>query len=310
VSDGSDAGAAPPTLSVVIATKDRAPFVARCLEALAAQDAPVDEVIVVDQSADDGTLAACEEHGARHVRDPGRGQSRGRNIGLALASGDLIACLDDDCYAHPDWARAIRDVMARHPDAAGAFGEMLGGRGAPAGAAGLEVSTIAFPAEVVHRGRRPPYEVGYGGNFVLRREAWRTLGPAPCDELLDPGSPNPGAGDMDLIHRLLRDGAPLVSAPTIRALHDQHRPAGALVRQMRGYGRGTGAYLGKHIFSGDPYAVTLLVRQLGADVRLAASGLRRRSLLRLLAGASRTVGLAHGLSRGPALARRRRRRAQ
>jgi glycosyltransferase involved in cell wall biosynthesis len=301
-----------PSLSVVIATRDRAPFVARCLDALAAQDAAVDEIIVVDQSGDDGTRRACAAHGprVRHVADPGRGQSRGRNRGVALASGELIACLDDDCYAHPDWARAVRDVMARHPDAAGAFGEMLGGAGAPPGAAGLEVSTIGFPAEIVHRRRCPPHHVGFGGNFVLRRETWRSLGPRPCDESLDPGSPNPGAGDMDLIHRLQHAGAVLVSAPSMRALHDQWRPTGALVRQMRGYGRGTGAYLGKHIFSGDPYAVALLVRQLGADAKLSASGLRRRSLLRLLAGGARVIGLAHGLSRGPALARRRRVGAQ
>jgi glycosyltransferase involved in cell wall biosynthesis len=183
-----------PSLSVVIATRDRAPFVARCLDALAAQDAAVDEIIVVDQSGDDGTRRACAAHGprVRHVADPGRGQSRGRNRGVALASGELIACLDDDCYAHPDWARAVRDVMARHPDAAGAFGEMLGGAGAPPGAAGLEVSTIGFPAEIVHRRRCPPHHVGFGGNFVLRRETWRSLGPRPCDESLDPGSPNPG----------------------------------------------------------------------------------------------------------------------
>ena len=301
-----------PSLSVVIATRDRAPFVARCLDALAAQDATVDEIVVVDQSGDDGTRQACVAHRVRvrYIHDPGRGQSRGRNIGVAMASGDLVACLDDDCYAHPDWARAVREVMARHPAAAGAFGEMLGGGGAPEGAAGLEVSTIRFSAETVHRRRRPPYHVGFGGNFVLRQEAWRTLGPRPCDELLDPGSPNPGAGDMDLIHRLLRDGSVLVSAPSMRALHDQWRPTGALIRQMRGYGRGTGAYLGKHIFSGDPYAVALLVRQLAADAKLSASGLRRRSLLRVLAGAARVVGLAHGLSRGPALARRRRGGAQ
>ena len=301
-----------PSLSVVIATKDRATFVERCLLALSGQDASIDEIIVVDQSADAGTREVCRAHEprVRYVHDPGRGQSRGRNIGVGLATGDLVACLDDDCYAHPDWARAVRDVLGRHPEAAGAFGEMLGGEGAPAGAAGLEVSTIRFPAEVVHRRRRPPYHVGFGGNFVLRRETWQTLGEPPCDEMLDPGSPNPGAGDMDLIHRLLRDGSVLVSAPSMRALHDQWRPTGALIRQMRGYGRGTGAYLGKHIFGGDPYAVALLVRQLAADAKLSASGLRRRSLFRVLAGGARVVGLVHGLARGPALARRRRGRTQ
>ncbi len=295
------------SLSVVVATRDRPSFLSRCLDALLSQDDRVDEVVVVDQSEGTETAAVCGERGSlvRRISDAGKGLARAHNLGIAAAQGDLIALVDDDCYAEPSWASGFRGVFERHPNADGAFGEMVAGGDVSAATDGMEVSTISFARERMHRGRRPPYWVGFGGNMVLRRATWRELGAQPCDEWLDPGSANPGAGDMDLIYRLLSSGRILVSTPSARVEHDQWRPRGALVRKMYGYGRGAGAFLGKHVFSGDPYAILLLVVQLGADLKLIASGFKRRSQLRCRAGTARFAGTFRGLVAGVSLARKR-----
>ena len=39
-----------------------------------------------------------------------RGLSGGKNTGVALTSSDLVAFLDDDAVAHPDWLRHFRDA--------------------------------------------------------------------------------------------------------------------------------------------------------------------------------------------------------
>jgi glycosyltransferase involved in cell wall biosynthesis len=277
--------------------------VARCLAALLAQEDPVDEVLVVDQSADGRTEAVCRAAGAevRHIADPGRGLSHAHNVGIAAAAGDVIACIDDDCYAARDWSRCLREVLTRHPDADGVFGEMVAPTAASVGPDRISVSTIYFDGEQVHRGRRPSHHVGYGGNMALRRDAWRRLGPRPCDERLGAGTRNPGADDMDVIFRVLRDGGTLVSASSVRVVHDQWRPRDVLVRQMYGYGRGAGAWLGMHLAARDPYAARLVVGQLGADLKFIASGVRRRSRLRLAAGAARLAGTLRGLAAGVAM---------
>ncbi len=290
------------TLSVLVPTRDRPGFVARALQALRSQTHPVDEIVVVDQSRGDATADLCAAlPGVRHVRDPGRGLSHARNVGLREVTGDVVAAVDDDCYAAPDWAANLLAAFA-DPAVSAVFGEMLPGPRTGDGD-DITISTITFDEPRRHSRPAPPETIGFGGNMALRRDAWRSLGPEPCDEGLGAGTRNPGGEDMDVIHRLLRAGLTVASVPGVAVVHDQWRPAGDLGRHMYGYGRGYGAFAAKHLCRGDPYGARLLGRQLYADARFLASGVRRRSPARLRIGAARLRGTLRGVAEGPALAR-------
>jgi GT2 family glycosyltransferase len=100
-------------LSVVIATKDRAPFVARALDSLALQAAaPPFEAIVVDNGSRDGTAELVRARIpaapfplvlAQHA-EPNRGAAR--NVGIALARGETVLFVDDDVWVPPDFVAA------------------------------------------------------------------------------------------------------------------------------------------------------------------------------------------------------------
>ena len=93
--------------SVVIATKDRAALLDQALASLRAQhDAPAYELIVVDNGSSDATPAVAREHGAAYafVAEPNRG--RARNAGIARATGDVIAFVDDDVVVPPHFLAA------------------------------------------------------------------------------------------------------------------------------------------------------------------------------------------------------------
>jgi glycosyltransferase involved in cell wall biosynthesis len=91
-------------LSVVIATKDRADFLARALDSLDSQsDAPPFETIVVDNGSTDATAQTVEKRRAAGVSydiaylfvpEPNRGKAR--NAGIAVARGDIVVFIDDD----------------------------------------------------------------------------------------------------------------------------------------------------------------------------------------------------------------------
>ncbi len=112
------------TLSVVIPTKDKAPLLARTLDALDAQDLPgvAWEIVVVDDGSCDGTAALLARRAAapgsrlRPV-SPGRnvGRAAARNLGWRSASGRWVVFLDDDIIAPPHLLAAHLRILAADP---------------------------------------------------------------------------------------------------------------------------------------------------------------------------------------------------
>lgn len=84
----------------------------RCLEHLFAQDHANYEVIVVDDGSEDGTAAIAEamsrEGPLTLLRRPrNRGCPAARNLGIGHARGEVVAFIDDDGFAAPDWLRRV-----------------------------------------------------------------------------------------------------------------------------------------------------------------------------------------------------------
>jgi glycosyltransferase involved in cell wall biosynthesis len=89
-------------LSVVVPTYNRAPVLARCLDALAAQDPGPDEVVVVDDgSTDDTRRVLAERDWVRVVRQANGGRAAAKNTGVDVARGDVVLFMDDDVIAAP-----------------------------------------------------------------------------------------------------------------------------------------------------------------------------------------------------------------
>ena len=119
-------------ISVVISTHNRAALLPQVVDAIFAQrGAPPFEVIIVDNASTDGTAALLEGLSARHpelraAREPRRGVSHGRNLGIALARGPIVAFTDDDVRVSPDWLATMTRRLAEHPEA-----DWIGGRVLP-----------------------------------------------------------------------------------------------------------------------------------------------------------------------------------
>ena len=92
-------------ISVVIATKDRAPYLERALASLAQQtNAPGFEVIVADNGSTDATPSVVENalrtvpYRLRRVDAGHANRSLARNVGIAASTGDVIVFVDDDVW--------------------------------------------------------------------------------------------------------------------------------------------------------------------------------------------------------------------
>jgi glycosyltransferase involved in cell wall biosynthesis len=107
------------SISVVIATFNRARLLAECLEHLTRQSfVEGDEVLVIDNGSTDETrsiVAAAAVDAPvpfRYLFEPVPGKSAALARGLDVAAGDILAFCDDDVNVAPTWLSAVRETMA------------------------------------------------------------------------------------------------------------------------------------------------------------------------------------------------------
>ncbi len=125
----SDGPAELPLVSVIIPVKDREEELGRCLETLARLSYPPEklQVIVVDDGSRDRSAAVARQAGALVVPSGGvgRGPAAARNRGASAASGEILAFIDSDCTASPEWLAEL--VPAFGDPATAALGGLVDG---------------------------------------------------------------------------------------------------------------------------------------------------------------------------------------
>jgi glycosyltransferase involved in cell wall biosynthesis len=138
--------------SVVVPTFKRVSDLERCLAALARQDRPADEVIVIARADDVATTAALDcwlSGGLLPMLSvslvTASGVVAAYNRGLECATGDIVCFTDDDAAPHPDWLHRIVLHFVADPAAGGVGGrDHVHERGAILDGAALRVGLVSW----------------------------------------------------------------------------------------------------------------------------------------------------------------------
>lgn len=203
------------TATVVICTRNRPAFLRKCLEAVTAQNRLADEILVVDNTQGDAeTEAVAREFCARYVAEPIAGLSYARNRGLAEATGDIVAYIDDDAVAYEDWLGRLLEPFEDQQVAA-VTGKIV--------TPGAPVDTSTQNPRVVND--KTPYwfeiatfgGLGRGGNMALRRSS--CAGWTAFDERLGRGAPFHIAEENYAFASLLTLGYTAVYVPSAVVTH-------------------------------------------------------------------------------------------
>ena len=161
------------TISVIVPCLNDAGFLAACLDALAVQTRPADEIIVVDNGSTDATAAVARAADARVVDEPVRGIWPATAAGFDAASGELLARLDADSVPAPDWLAEIerRMIQPDRPTVVTGSGQFYGGN-----------ALLRWIAHNIYIGGyftvigavlgHPPI---FGSNYAIRADAWAVL---------------------------------------------------------------------------------------------------------------------------------------
>ena len=226
-----------PPVTVIVPVRNRPRELAGCLGSLARVYYPASlEVVVVDDCSDP---PAAVPEGVRliRLRHP-IGPAGARNAGAAQSHTELVAFLDSDCVAEPDWLESLVPELA-DPAAAAAGGRVL-----PASErTWLErYEAVRSPLDLgpTPAAARPQARVPYlvTANLVVRRSAFEAVG--GFDPALRCGE------DVDLCWRLHSAGHRLAYQPASRVRHRHRGDPGAFVRTRAAYAASETSLLRRH----------------------------------------------------------------
>ena len=215
-----------PRVSVVVCSYNGGRTIRDCLEGLRALRYPEHEVIVVDDGSTDATASIAGEYAVRLIRTANRGLSAARNAGLAAATGEIVAYLDDDARPDPHWLTYLAATFL-DTDHAGVGGPNL----APADAGAIATCVAAAPGGPIHvllsdqEAEHIP-----GCNMAFRRDRLMAIGG------FDPQYRAAG-DDVDLCWRLRERGWTLGFSPAAVVWHHRRDSVRAYWKQQLGYGK-------------------------------------------------------------------------
>ncbi len=228
------------SMSVVVPTSDRLNQLRECLDAVAAQDHPQFEIVVVDSRP---TSSAAQEIalriGATYVIEPRGGASRARNAGAAASNNDIIAFTDDDAIPAPSWLSALAiefddpRVMAVTGRVRPLSGLLVTESDRLAASTGLSYSG-GDEHFSLDRANEHWFELanlgglGIGPNMAFRRSAFEVWD--GFDERLGPGTIIHGCEESRAFFSLVERGFHVVYTPAALVLHPSPPPSDLQVR--------------------------------------------------------------------------------
>ena len=170
--------ASAPLITVIIPHLNDEYGLAACLCSLAAQSLGSEkfEVIVVDNGSIELPNRVVEQYpGAILLQELRQGPGLARNRGIEAANGDILALIDADCRAHPDWLRNALHAprSAKEPIILG--GDVQIWHETP----GLISALEAYETVFAYRFKLYIEQHGFSGtgNLVVRRSDFYKVGP-------------------------------------------------------------------------------------------------------------------------------------
>jgi len=215
-----------PRVSVVLCSRNGARTIRDTLDGLRRLEYPDYEVIVVDDGSTDATATIAREYPFSVISTSNGGLSAARNTGLAAATGEIVAYIDDDAWPDPHWLHYLVDALT-------------GGGHAGVGGPNLAPPGDGWIADCVGHAPGGPTHVLVadteaehvpGCNVAFRKSALEAIG--GFDRRF-----RAAGDDVDVCWRLRDRGWTLGFSAAALVWHHRPNSVRAYWRQQAGYGR-------------------------------------------------------------------------
>lgn len=299
-------------ISVVIPHLNQPDHLRSCLQSLARQayDMSRVEVLVVDNGSANPPAGICSTFdGVRLVQELTPGPGPARNLGVKVSSGPILAFIDADCTADPNWLIVIDRALTDASTATVLGGDVRIARRDPGRVTMLEAYESIYAYRQEEYIKRHHYSGT--GNLAMRREVFDAVGPfCGIDR----------AEDRDWGHRAIRLGFTVRYEPEMIVYHparesfaelctkwDRHishtfaEDARGLAGRLRWLGR-TAAVAGSPLFEArrlltSPRVATKRERLSAAVALVRIRMYRSRRMLAALVGRTKAARSSHQWNR-------------
>jgi len=178
------------------------------------------EILIIDNGSSNVFIPDIKyRYRTRFYSQPVKGLSYARNLGLHFATGDIVAFIDDDAFAHSSW---LRTAVSHFIDPSVAC---VTGRIVPVDPDGSPTKNVIctfpnveerffFDKENFNPLRA---SAGTGSNFMVRRDV---LNKFRFSEMLGSGTPAGGAEEELLFFQVIQDGSTIVFEPNAVVYHE------------------------------------------------------------------------------------------
>ena len=259
-----------PFVSVIVPVRDGESTIADCLDAILATDYPSNrrEILVVDNGSSDATAALIRPRRVRYLREPRRGVSHARNLGIATSRGEILAFVDADCLVEPHWLTELVRPF-EDPEVGAVAGDLQ--HVAPTTSAERQAARLLGKWQRFAFNSNPAYPIT--ANAAYRRDVIERIGG------FDPHMTR--AQDVELGLRFQeRSGRRLAYAERATAHHRNRTTQLGFFRQQLGWAYGAGLVGAKfEAMGGDPVKPPR-VREIARTARglgiVLLAGIRRR----------------------------------
>lgn len=242
-------------ISVIITTLNRHKKLKDCLVSIFKNSYKNFEIILIDQSNNDGTYKVVKKIKSNRIKYQKVnfvGKSKGLNVALTKASGNILAFTDDDCLVDKNWLKEIYKSFKNLKQPG-----VLTGSSIPyqKNKHLLEYCPATYIRKKTSLIKKPCYHatnIGFGNNMAFRREIFDKIG--GFKEWLGPGSVSQAAVDAEFLLRALIYGKQIKYNSKLIIYHNKWLTYYHLQKQMLKYTCGELACYGYYSLQGYKFA--------------------------------------------------------
>jgi len=215
-----------PRISVIVCTYNGSRTIRETMEKLKELDYPDYEIIVVNDGSTDHTEDIARKYDVTLISTKNNGLSHARNEGWKVASGEIVAYIDDDAYPDPHWLKFLASSFL-----SSSFVGVGGPNLLPPGEGPIAECVANAPGGPIHvlvSDREAEHIPGC--NMAFRRSALEAVGG------FDPRFRSAG-DDVDICWSIQRNGGKIGFNPSAVVWHHRRNSIKAYWNQQQGYGK-------------------------------------------------------------------------